>query len=70
MTFDRILFSSARVETGDLDWQGARRAGLGEKERFVLGYFADIESQTVLYLRDLLRARVAEDPEVLGVPRT
>jgi rubrerythrin len=66
MPTDRILATSARLRVDDLDWELARRAGLGADERVVLSYFADIESQTVMYLRDLLRGPLAEDPRAIG----
>jgi rubrerythrin len=66
MALEKILETSSRVRTDDLDWEAAGRAGLAPHERLVLGYFADIESQTVMYLRELLRSSVAEDPEAQG----
>jgi rubrerythrin len=66
MSIDRILATSARLQTEDLDWEAAGRAGLSARERQVLGYFADIESQTIMYLRDLLGSEVAAEPEVVG----
>ena len=66
MALDRIVATSSRLETGDLDWEEARRAGLARREGLALAYFADIESQTVMYLRDLLRTDIAADPEAVG----
>jgi rubrerythrin len=66
MSTARILATSARLKVDDLDWRLAREAGLTEGERTVLTYFADIESQTVMYLRDLLRGPLAEDPDAIG----
>ena len=37
-----------------------RVAGEEDDERLVLSYFADIESQTVMYLRDLLRGNAGD----------
>ena len=48
----KILTHSAKIETADLDWAEAKRLGLKEDEVFILTYFSDIESQTIIYLRD------------------
>ncbi len=66
MALDKYVDVSGRVQIDDLDWDAAREAGLTERERFILGYFADIESQTVMYMRDLLMTRTAMEPEVSG----
>ncbi|MHB1846518.1 MAG: ferritin family protein [Deltaproteobacteria bacterium] len=66
MEIDRYLSASAKIETDDLDWKVAREAGLSEDEVFILTYFADIEGQTVFYLRDLLRGDIALQPEAIG----
>jgi rubrerythrin len=66
MEIDRYLQSSTKITIDDLDWAEARAAGLREDERFILTYFGDIESQTIVYLRDFLRTKTALDPEVTG----
>jgi hypothetical protein len=66
MLMERIFATSGRVHTDDLDWRAAGRAGLADGEVLALTYFADIEGQTVYYLRDLLGSRLARDPDVLG----
>ncbi len=66
MRMDQIYATSGRVQTDDLDWEAAGRVGLTDGEAFALAYFADIEGQTVYYLRDLLSSRLARDPDVLG----
>ena len=66
METERYLTNSAKVETHDIDWTLARRVGLTEDERFVLTYFADIEWQTVIYLRDFLNTTAALEPDVLA----
>lgn len=65
MRFDAIFATSAPVRTDDLDWEAAGRAGLTDGELFALSYFADVEGQTVFYLRDLLTSGLADDPDVL-----
>jgi rubrerythrin len=66
MRMEQIFRTSGRVETDDLDWGEAAAVGLTAGEVFALQYFADVEGQTVHYLRDLLRSRLARDPDVLG----
>jgi rubrerythrin len=66
MALEKYVDVSGRVQTDDLDWDVCRAAGITERERFILEYFADIESQTVIYMRDLLLTRTAMEPEVAG----
>lgn len=61
---NRYIAASAKIETKDLDWEAARHIGLTEDERFVLTYFADIENQTIRYLRMLLQMKIAFRPDV------
>ena len=61
---ERYLDVSAKIETHDLDWEAARRVGLSDEERFVLTYFADIESQTIRYLQMLLGMKIAFQPAI------
>src|SRR5262245_7168715 len=66
MDVDRYLSGSGRLDLSGIDWGLARRIGLTEDERFVLTYFADIESQTIAYLRDLLRMKDALSPPTIA----
>jgi rubrerythrin len=66
MTIDKFLASSEKIRVEDLDWESAARAGLSQDERFILTYFADIEGQTIVYLRDFLHTRAALEPEVIA----
>jgi Fatty acid desaturase len=61
---ERYISVSAKIETRDLDWGVAKRAGLSEDEKFVLTYFSDIESQTIRYLGMLLQMKIAFRPAV------
>lgn len=63
---NRYLDHSAKIEVGDLNWDEARRAGLTDDERFLLTYFADIEGQTIFYLRDLLNTKASDDPDTVA----
>jgi rubrerythrin len=66
MALDRHLQHSDRVVYEDLDWNEARSAGLTQDEVLVLTYFSDIESQTIMYMRDILNTEGVLDPEVLS----
>jgi hypothetical protein len=66
MNVEKYVDASEKLDVSDLDWDAAARAGLSDNERFILTYFADIESQTIMYLRDLLRTDAALEPEVTG----
>lgn len=58
------LASSERVETRDIDWAEAARTGLSADEIFTLTYFADVENQSLRYLRMLLGMKIAFQPDV------
>jgi hypothetical protein len=60
----RFLASSRRVDTAGIDYEEAARRGLTRDERFVLTYFADVENQSLRYLRTLLGMKVAFEPEI------
>ncbi|MBI3540702.1 MAG: ferritin-like domain-containing protein [Deltaproteobacteria bacterium] len=66
MVIERYLSQSDKIETRDIDWSEAKRIGLTEGERFILTYFSDIESQTIIYLRDLLHTKAIQDPDVVA----
>lgn len=60
----RQVASSARVSTAGIDYSAASRVGLTSDEIFALTYFADVENQSLRYLRTLLSMQVAFEPEV------
>lgn len=66
MAFDieRFLELSKAVDTSDLDWDYIRRVGVTDDEARALRYMADVESHTIIYLRDLLSGHTARDPEI------
>jgi rubrerythrin len=70
MEIDKFIRHSRRVETDDLDWDAARRAGLAGDEPFVLRYFADVEGQTIFYFREILNTHAAGRPEILAFMTT
>jgi hypothetical protein len=47
LSTDKLVTTSERVKTDDLDRELAARAGISDDEAFVLTYFADIEAQTI-----------------------
>jgi len=66
MNVEKYIEASEKLNLEGLDLSAAAEAGLSDDERFILTYFADIESQTIIYLRDLLRTDAALEPEVTG----
>lgn len=60
---DRYLSTSTQVTGDDIDWGQAKQAGLSEAERYMLSYFSDIESQTIIYMRDILHTEAAFEPD-------
>jgi rubrerythrin len=56
---------SRKVDYDDLDWDLARKHGLTADEVESLGYFADVESQTVYYFLEVAKLQVARQPEFL-----
>ena len=66
MSLDKFLSHSQKIKTDDLDWDLAARIGLSDGEKLMLTYFADIEGQTIFYLREILSYKAALDPEVIG----
>lgn len=66
MDIEKFLASSERVATDDLDWALCRKVGITDDERFCITHFADVESQTVFYMRELLATPVAlTDPDMI-----
>ncbi len=66
MAFDieRFVDLSKAVETSDLDWDYIKRVGVTKVEARILRYMADVESHTIIYLRDILSGHTAGDPEI------
>jgi hypothetical protein len=61
---DRYLRASKRVDLSSVEWDRIRDHPVSRDEARVLTYMMDIESHTVIFLRDLLATRAAFDPEV------
>lgn len=63
---ERYLAASAKLDTSDIDWAEARRAGLSADEVWMLTYFSDIENQTIVYMRDLMDTDAALEEDVVA----
>lgn len=61
---DRYLRASGRVDLRDVAWDQVAAHPLGLREARCLAYMMDIESHTVVFLRDLLATRAVADPDV------
>lgn len=61
---DKFVRNSRRVPTDDLPWDRVRDWPLREGEVRFLTYMMNIESHTILYLRDLLSTSVVEEQDV------
>lgn len=57
---------SRKLDYEDLDWNLAREAGLSDREKVILPYFADIEGQTVFYMLELLKLKASRAPDIAG----
>ncbi|HZO59422.1 MAG TPA: hypothetical protein VFB51_07015 [Solirubrobacterales bacterium] len=63
---DRYLRNSKRLDLSHLDWADIPNHPLTDGDVMCLHYMMDIETHTVIYLRDLLATRAAHDPYVTG----
>lgn len=61
---DRYLRASKRVDLTGLAWEAIIDAQVTGAEARCLAYMMDIESHTVVFLRDLLATRAAFEPDV------
>ena len=61
---ERYLRASRKLDLEGIDFERALDHPLTAEEIRVLTYMMDIETHTVVYLRDLLSTRAALDPEV------
>src|SRR6188472_3409998 len=61
---DRYLRNSRKVDLSDLDWAAVPDHPLSDGDVMSMHYMMDIETHTVIYLRDLLATRAADDPQV------
>ena len=61
---DRYLRASKRVDLSCVAWDRIREDPLPEAHARCLAYMMDIESHTIVFLRDLLATRAAFEPDV------
>lgn len=61
---DRYLRASKRVDLEGVRWSEIRNHPLSDAEARTLAYMMDIETHTVIFLRDLLATRAALEPDV------
>lgn len=60
------LALSHKLRYDDLDWELARKHGITANEAECLQFFADIESQTVFYMMEVVKMKVVRQPELLA----
>src|SRR3954452_13562223 len=61
---DRYLRNSKKVDLSGIDWNAIPDRPLSDGDVMCLHYMMDIETHTVIYLRDLLATRAAHDPQI------
>src|SRR5256886_11003419 len=61
---DRYMRNSKKVDLSHLDWDEIPSHHLSDGDVMCMHYMMDIESHTVIYLRDLLATRAAKDPQI------
>jgi hypothetical protein len=61
---DRYLRASKRVDLSGVEWGHIREHPVTSGEAKCLSYMMDIESHTVIFLRDLLATRAAFEPDI------
>ena len=61
---DRYMRASKRLDLGEVDWDDIPNHELSAGDIMCMHYMMDIETHTVIYLRDLLATRAANDPQI------
>jgi rubrerythrin len=61
---DRYLRASRKVDLGGLPWDQIKDSPLQVAEARTLAYMMDIETHTIIFLRDLLATKAAFEPDV------
>jgi len=61
---DRYLRASRKLDLSQLDWDRIPDHPLSDGDVMSMHYMMDIETHTVIYLRDLLGTRAANDPQI------
>ena len=60
---DRYVRNSKKVDLTEIDWEDIPNHPLSDGDVMCLHYMMDIETHTVIYLRDLLATRASHDPQ-------
>jgi hypothetical protein len=61
---DRYLRASKKLDLSELPWEDIPKYELTDGDVMCMTYMMDIETHTVIYLRDLLGTRAANDPQI------
>ena len=61
---DRYLRNSKRLDLNGIEWERIPEHPLTDGDVMCMHYMMDIETHTVIYLRDLLATRAASDPQI------
>lgn len=61
---DRYLRASKKVDLSGIEWERIKDHPVSDAEARCLTYMMDIESHTVVFLRDLLATRAAFEPDI------
>jgi hypothetical protein len=61
---DRYLRNSKKVDLSEIEWEAIPEHPLSDGDVMCLHYMMDIETHTVIYLRDLLATRASTDPQI------
>src|SRR5947209_2856085 len=61
---DRYLRNSKRLDLNGIEWERIPEHPLTDGDVMCMHYMMDIETHTVIYLRDLLATRAAHDPNI------
>ncbi|HLM27373.1 MAG TPA: ferritin-like domain-containing protein [Thermoleophilaceae bacterium] len=61
---DRYLRASEKLDLSELSWEDIPKHPLADGDVMSMHYMLDIETHTVIYLRDLLATRAANDPQI------
>lgn len=66
MSFDlqNYLANSRAIDVSDIDWETASEFPVPAEHRRCLTFMMDVESHTIVYLRDLLNSRAIVDPDI------
>jgi Fatty acid desaturase len=61
-----LMSRSSLFDADAVDWHAVARYPLPHEALRTLCYMQDIESHTIVYLRELMSTRVVDDPEIAG----